>query len=155
MKTVRSRDGSHRATVFAAPLLGFGIGSLTLSCLWWNAETGEDGLTGMPPFGQFLSLFSALSDLWILLGLYVGMTGAGVKKRRQRDTERVQAPPSVCVLAEQSSDEMSWPSRGLRPAPASKISLMLSWLTMLSWNTTTHGAAVRGWQTLMEMSSPR
>lgn len=44
----------------------------------------------------------------------------------------VYAPAPVCVLGEQSSDELPFGRPRLAHAPASEILLMLCWLTMLS-----------------------
>lgn len=171
MKTVTLRDGSHRASVFeTARLLCFVIWSFARLAsnpygaapyLWWNAETGEDGLTGTPPFCNF-GLCSCITVAWLcqireFFCHCVGMT-VGKRESGAREIERHWARPSAFSCMRSGWAVIWWNAlagpRVARP-PASQIPLMLSWLTMLSWNNTTHGAAVRCWQALIEMSSPR
>lgn len=168
MKTVTCRGGSYQASVFErSPALCLGTGRVARLAAepyrplihlmkhwnWWRIADRS------PPFGQVLSFFLCLccltlSHLWIFV-----FESNKEHKKRARVIERHCVCPCAC-----SCDCSGWaviwwtalPQLRLVHTPASEILLLLlCWLTMLSPSTTTHRAAVRGWQTLMETSSSR
>lgn len=172
MKTVTLRDGSHRASVFETAQL----------CVLWFDVLPDWLLTLTGPLRTFDGMLKPVKMGWqerprspisvfvpasLLLGFvrFVNSSvslcrndSGGKRESGEREIERHWARLSAFSCVRSGWAVIWWNAlagpRVARP-PASEIPLMLSWLTMLSWNNTTHGAAVRCWQTLMEMSSPR